>query len=145
ASPGKRRVLIIVENLPCPFDRRVWQEAKALRDHGYDVSIICPKGKGFESSYEYLEGIHVHRHPLLLEADSALGYGVEYATSLLMEFWLALKISMTRGFDIIHACNPPDTIFLIGTFFKMFGKRFVFDHHDINPELYEAKFGRRDY
>jgi len=144
ASPGKWRVLIIVENLPCPFDRRVWQEALALRAAGHTVSIICPKGRGYEQGYELLEGVHIHRHPLPVEADSAVGYGLEYALALLMEFGLALRIAVTRGFDVIHACNPPDTIFLIGRFFKLFGKRFIFDHHDINPELYEAKFARRD-
>ena len=144
ASPGKWRVLIIVENLPCPFDRRVWQEALALRAQGHEVSIICPKGRGYDRSYELLEGVHVHRHRLPLEADSALGYGLEYALALCMEFMLALRVALTRGFDVIHGCNPPDTIFLIGRFFKLFGKRFIFDHHDINPELYEAKFGRRD-
>jgi glycosyltransferase involved in cell wall biosynthesis len=144
ASPGKWRVLIIVENLPCPFDRRVWQEALALRAHGHAVSIICPKGRGYDLGHEVLEGVHIYRHPLPVEANSALGYGLEYALSLLMEFALAIRIAFTRGFDVIHACNPPDTIFLIGRFFKLFGKRFIFDHHDINPELYEAKFGRRD-
>jgi glycosyltransferase involved in cell wall biosynthesis len=144
ASPGKWRVLIIVENLPCPFDRRVWQEALALRAHGHAVSIICPKGRGYDRGHEVLEGVHIYRHPLPVEANSALGYGLEYALSLLMEFALAIRIAFTRGFDVIHACNPPDTIFLIGRFFKLFGKRFIFDHHDINPELYEAKFGRRD-
>jgi glycosyltransferase involved in cell wall biosynthesis len=144
ASPGKWRVLIIVENLPCPFDRRVWQEALALRAQGHEVNIICPKGRGYDQGHEVLEGVHIYRHPLPVEADSALGYGLEYTLALVMEFGLALRIAFTRGFDIIHACNPPDTIFLIGRFFKLFGKRFIFDHHDINPELYEAKFARRD-
>jgi glycosyltransferase involved in cell wall biosynthesis len=144
ALPGKWRVLIIVENLPCPFDRRVWQEALALRDAGHEVSIICPKGRGYDQGYEVLDRIHIYRHSLPIEADSAFGYGLEYAWSLAMEFWLALRIAFTRGFDVIHACNPPDTIFIVGRFFKLFGKRFIFDHHDINPELYEAKFGRRD-
>lgn len=144
ASPGSRRVLIIVENLPCPFDRRVWQEALALKNAGHEVSIICPKGRGFDAAYEELDGIHIYRHPLPFEADSARGYALEYSASLLMEFWLALRIALTRGFDVIQACNPPDTIFLLGRFFKLFGKRFIFDHHDINPELYEAKFDRRD-
>ncbi len=144
ASPGSRRVLIVVENLPCPFDRRVWQEALALTENGYQVSIICPKGRGYDKSYEVLEGIHVYRHPLPFEADSAMGYALEYSSSLLMELWLAVRIALTRGFDVIHACNPPDTIFIIGRLFKLFGKRFIFDHHDINPELYEAKFNRRD-
>jgi glycosyltransferase involved in cell wall biosynthesis len=144
ASPGRWRVLIIVENLPCPFDRRVWQEALALRAAGHAVSIICPKGRGYEKAYEHIEGVHIYRHSLPVEADSALGYGLEYTLALLMEFGLALRIALTRGFDVIHACNPPDTIFLIARFFKLFGKRFIFDHHDINPELYEAKFARRD-
>jgi glycosyltransferase involved in cell wall biosynthesis len=144
ASPGRWRVLIIVENLPCPFDRRVWQEALALHARGHEVSIICPKGRGYDKGYEVLEGVHIHRHPLPVEADSAVGYGLEYALALLMEFALALRIAFTRGFDVIQGCNPPDTIFLIARFFKFFGKRFIFDHHDINPELYEAKFARRD-
>ena len=138
-----RRILIIVENLPAPFDRRVWQEARALRDAGYVVSIICPVGKGCEARREILEDILILRHKLPLEADGALGYVVEYAAALASEFWLACRIWGGRGFDVIHACNPPDTIFLIGAFFKLFGKKFVFDHHDINPELFEAKFGRR--
>ena len=138
-----RRVLIIVENLPCPFDRRVMQEAHTLTAAGYAVSIICPKGPGYEQSFESIDGIHIHRHVLPREADGALGYLLEYGVALAMEFWLSLRILFGRGFDIIHACNPPDTIFLIGGFYKLFGKKFVFDHHDINPELYEAKFGKR--
>jgi glycosyltransferase involved in cell wall biosynthesis len=119
-------------------------EALALRNHGYDVSVICPKGQDATRSYEVLEGIHVHRHPLPLEADSPLGYAIEYALALLWQFALSVRIAVTRGFDVMQACNPPDTIFLLGRFFRIFGKRFVFDHHDINPELYEAKFQRRD-
>lgn len=140
-----RRVLIIVENLPSPFDRRVWQEATTLRQNGYEVSIICPTGKGYEKKYEVIDGIHIYRHNLPLEAEGALGYAIEYATALFWEFVLAWRVLLTRGFDAIHACNPPDNIFLVGGFFKLLGKKFLFDHHDINPELYEAKFGRRDF
>jgi len=140
-----RRVLMIVENLPCPFDRRVMQEARTLAAAGYQVSIICPKAPGYEKSFERIDGIDIHRHALPREADGALGYLLEYGVALLMEFWLSLKILFGRGFDIIHACNPPDTIFIIGGFYKLFGKKFVFDHHDINPELYEAKFGKRGF
>jgi glycosyltransferase involved in cell wall biosynthesis len=143
-SAGKRRVLIVVENLPCPFDRRVWQEARTLAGAGYRVSIICPKGKGHDASFEELEGIAIYRHPLPVEASSAAGYAVEYLWALLAQFWLSVKVLRARGFDVIHACNPPDTIFLLGRFYKLFGKKFIFDHHDVNPELYEAKFGRRD-
>ena len=139
-----RRVLIIVENLPVPFDRRVWQEAGTLREAGYEVSIICPVGKGHETRHEVINGINIYRHPLPVEASGAMGYALEYSLALFWEFVLALRVLRTHGFDVIHACNPPDTIFLIGRFFKLFGKKFIFDHHDINPELYEAKFGRRD-
>jgi glycosyltransferase involved in cell wall biosynthesis len=141
----QRRILIIVENLPCPFDRRVWQEARTLSAAGYQVSIICPKGRGYEKSYEELEGIAIYRHPQPFEASGALGYLAEYGWALLAEFALSLRVLFARGFDAIHACNPPDTIFLIGGFYKLFGKKFLFDHHDINPELYEAKFQRRDF
>jgi glycosyltransferase involved in cell wall biosynthesis len=145
ASAGNpRRVLIIVENLPVPFDRRVWQEATTLHQAGYQVSIICPKGKGYERGHEVIDGIYIYRHALPIEASGALGYAIEYAWALSWEFFLAWRVLLSRGFDVIHACNPPDTIFLIGGFFKLFGKKFIFDHHDINPELYEAKFGRRD-
>jgi len=138
-----RKVLIVVENLPVPFDRRVWQEATTLRDAGYQVSVICPKGEGAQKSHEVIDSIHVYRHPLPLEASGALGYAIEYASALAFEFALALRVLLTRGFDAIHACNPPDLIFLVGGFFKLFGKRFLFDHHDVNPELFEAKFGHR--
>jgi len=141
----KRKVLFIVENLPSPFDRRVWQEATTLEQAGYVVSIICPTGKGYENKYEVIENIHIYRHNLPLEASGAIGYLLEYSVALFWEFYLSWKVLLTRGFDVIHACNPPDNIFLIGGFFKLFGKKFLFDHHDINPELYEAKFGRRDF
>ena len=142
-----RRVLIIVENLPLPFDRRVWQEANTLKDNGYEVSIICPIGKGYEARFETINGIDIHRHSLPLEAHGASGYLLEYGAALFHEMRLALKVAFGKGFDAIHACNPPDLIFLVAAPFKWFGgKHFLFDHHDINPELYEAKFdGRRDF
>jgi glycosyltransferase involved in cell wall biosynthesis len=136
-------VLIIVENLPVPFDRRVWNEATTLVGAGYEVSVICPTGKGAQARYEIRDGIHIYRHPLP-EGRGALGYLIEYGCALIWEFILAWRVRRARGFDAIHACNPPDLIFLVGGFFKfLFGTRFVFDHHDINPELFEAKFGRR--
>ena len=140
-----RRVLIVVENLPVPFDRRVWQEARTLKAAGAVVSIICPTGKGFEALYEEIDGIHIHRHTLPLDAASAGGYLREYLSALVAETRLAWKIFFGAGFDVIHACNPPDLIFLVALPFKLLGRKFIFDHHDINPELYEAKFGRRDF
>jgi glycosyltransferase involved in cell wall biosynthesis len=140
-----RRVLILVENLPSPFDRRVWQEACALRDAGYTVSIICPTGRGCESRFEEIDGIAIWRYRLPTEGAGAMGYLVEYSAALFWTFALSLKVLFSRGFDVVHACNPPDLFFLIGGFYKLFGKKFLFDHHDANPELYLAKFGRRDF
>ncbi len=143
-SGQDKGILLIVENLPVPFDRRVWQEATALREAGYRVSVICPQGKGHTARYEELEGIHVYRHPLPAEGDGPLGYALEYTVALFWEFLLSWRVLRRHGFDAIHACNPPDLIFLVALVYKLLlGKKFVFDHHDINPELYEAKFGRR--
>ncbi len=143
AKPG---VLIIVENLTVPLDRRVWQEAMTLRDAGYTVSVVCPTGGPYKAGYQLLDGIHIFRHPLPLEADGAVGYLIEYSWALAWEFVLAWRAYFKVGFDVIQACNPPDTIFLIAGFFRaLLGTRFVFDHHDINPELYEAKFGKRGF
>jgi len=140
-----RKILIIVENLPVPFDRRVWQEARTLHAAGAQVAIICPTGKGYTARYELLDGIHVYRHPLPLDAGGALGYLLEYGAALAWETLLSWKILFRHGFDTLHGCNPPDLIFLIAWQFKLLGKRYIFDHHDINPELYEAKFNKRGF
>jgi glycosyltransferase involved in cell wall biosynthesis len=140
----KPAVCIVVENLPVPLDRRVWQEARTLGEAGYRVSVISPKAPGFELGHETLEGIEIYRHRLW-EGASPLGYLVEYTLALICQFCLALRVYARTRFRVLQACNPPDTIFLIGLFFKLFGVRFIFDHHDLNPELYEAKFGRRDF
>ncbi len=139
------RVLIIVENLPVPFDRRVWLEATTLAAAGYQVCVICPTGKGFERRRETLDGVRIYRHPLPLEASGAWGYLAEYGAALFWEFTLAIEIAFTVGVDVIHACNPPDLIFIVGAFFKLFGKRFIFDHHDLSPEVFESKFEHRGF
>ncbi|WP_373509948.1 glycosyltransferase family 4 protein [Thiocapsa sp.] len=144
-SPALKHVLILVENLPSPFDRRVWQEATTLAGNGYLVSIVCPKGKGYDESFEDIDGIHIYRYKLPLEAEGLHSYLIEYSFALWHTLRLALRARRERGVDVIHACNPPDLLFLIGGLFKLlFGTKFIFDHHDINPELYEAKFGKRD-
>jgi glycosyltransferase involved in cell wall biosynthesis len=140
-----RRVLILVENLPSPFDRRVWQEAGTLRDAGYGVSIVCPTGPGCELKFEVIDGIYIYRYRLPLEASGAGAYALEYASAIAQAFILSWRVLLTRGFDVVHACNPPDLLVLVAGFFKLFGKKFLFDHHDLAPELYEAKFGRRDF
>jgi glycosyltransferase involved in cell wall biosynthesis len=135
-------VCIVVENLPVPLDRRVWREACALRDAGYRVSIVCPRGKGFSIAHETLDGVDIYRHRTF-EASSAPGYLLEYSWALVAEFLLTLKVFARTRFRILQACNPPDTIFLIALILKPFGVRFIFDQHDLGPELFEAKFGKR--
>ena len=140
-----KKVLIIVENLPLPFDRRVWQEANSLKKHGAQVSIICPKAEGYMDSYAEINGIHIYRHPMPSEGNGFLGYLFEYSTALFWEIVLSVKILFRHGFDVIQACNPPDLIFLVVAPFKLLGKKFIFDHHDINPELFEAKFNKKGF
>jgi glycosyltransferase involved in cell wall biosynthesis len=139
-----RKILIIVENLPVPFDGRVWKEALALHEAGHEVSVLCPKGKGYERRYELLKGVHIYRHPAPKERNGLLGYVLEYSSALVWETFYAWWIFMRRGFDIIQGCNPPDDIFLVALPFKIFGVKYIFDHHDLNPELYLSKYDRRD-
>ena len=140
-----KHILIIVENLPVPFDRRVWQEASTLKENGAEVSIICPQMKGWTESFEVLDGIEIHRHPLPLEARGALGYLLEYGAAIWYEMKLARKIYKRKPFQVIHGCNPPDLIYLTAKLFKRKGVKYIFDHHDINPELYIAKYDKKDF
>jgi glycosyltransferase involved in cell wall biosynthesis len=144
ASAGnRRRVVIIVQNLPVPFDRRVWLEATSLTEAGYAVSVVCPKAKGYTASFESLEGVDIYRYGLPIDARGAVGFIVEFAWCFLRSFMKSVRIAVAgRGFDVIHACNPPETFWLLGRFWRLFGKRFLFDHHDLSPEMYAAKFGR---
>lgn len=143
-APIKRKVLIIVENLPVPMDRRVWMEATTLQQAGYEVSVICPTGRGAEGLYEEIAGVHIYRHLLPIEATSAGGYLREYSSAIWSQWTLARRVRRERGFDLIHACNPPDLVFVTALWFKVLhGTRFLFDQHDLCPELYESKYGRR--
>ena len=140
-NTNQRKILIIVENLPVPFDTRVWQEATTLAANGYIVSVISPKGKGYIKEEELLQGVHIFRHDLPTEGNGVLGYAKEYILALKEEVRLDKKIYKEIGFDVIHGCNPPDNIYVVARKFKKYGVKYVFDHHDICPELYEAKFG----
>jgi len=138
------RVLIIVENLPVPLDRRVWQEACALRDAGHDVTVICPQMRGYTQPEEQLEGIQIYRHWISSEAKGIRGFLGEYATALWGELCCALKAWRRGGFDVVHLCNPPDLLFLVAMPFKLLaGVKVVYDVHDLWPEMFEAKFKRR--
>ncbi len=140
----KRKVLIIVENAAVPLDPRVWKEATALHNAGYGVTVLSPKEVGFEAIYECIEGIHIYRHPMPKEGKGAIGYIWEYACALFWEFLYSWWIYIRRGFHVIQACNPPDDIILVALPFKVFGVRSIFDHHDVNPELYLAKYEKKD-
>jgi glycosyltransferase involved in cell wall biosynthesis len=142
-SLSGKHVLIIVQNLPVPFDTRVWQEANTLKEAGAQVSIICPAMTGFVKRHECLNSIKIYRHPLPVEADNFLGYLSEYTVALLCQFFLAWKIFLKKRFHVIQGCNPPDHIFLIALAFRAFGVKYIFDHHDISPELYSAKFQKK--
>jgi len=133
-----------VQNLPVPFDRRVWLEATTLARAGYGVSVICPKGLGFEAERERLEDVDIYRYHLPVDPTSRFGFVLEFGIAFLRTAWLSLLVQFRgRGFDVIHACNPPETYWILGLFWRPFGKRFLFDHHDLSPELYEIKFGTR--
>jgi glycosyltransferase involved in cell wall biosynthesis len=139
--PGQTHVLIIVENLPVPLDYRVWRIAGTLRDAGYLVSVISPATGQYPSGEFEIEGITVLRHALPVEARSLHQYLWEYASALWHEFRLSLRLFRHNRFHVIHACNPPDLIWLIALVWRLRGVRFVFDHHDLCPELLLAKSG----
>lgn len=133
------RVLFLVENNGFPFDVRVRREAFALKDAGYEVSIIAPRSPG-QPWQETLDGVAVYRFPAPPGGEGLLSYAFEFGYATFAMFLLSCWVALRKGFDVVHAANPPDTLFLIGAFFKMFGKKFVFDHHDLSPETYLSRF-----
>lgn len=139
ASPG--RVLHLSENLTLPFDRRVWMELNALRAAGWEVTAICPTGDGGTEPHEVLDGIHIHRYPAPPPTSGFLSYVWEFLYCWLQTARLTLLVSARRGFDVIHTANPPDLFWTIALPFKAIGVKFVFDHHDLCPELYLSRFG----
>ncbi|MEV8637380.1 glycosyltransferase family 4 protein [Streptosporangium sp. NPDC051023] len=134
------KALILVENLSVPFDRRVWQESTTLRDAGWDVHVICPRGtKRDTEPYVEIEGVKIHRYPLRAATGGPLGYVQEYGSALWHTFRLAKRVGRV---DVVHACNPPDLLYLVAKKLKRRGARFVFDQHDLVPELYLSRFDR---
>lgn len=145
ASAGRggegRRVLVLVENLSVPFDRRVWQECRALTEAGYRVEVICPRGtKRDTEAFAEIEGVRIHRYPLTAASGGPAGYVREYGAALWRTLRIARRLSKHEPFDVIHACNPPDLLFLIALALRRGGARFLFDHHDLVPELFESRF-----
>lgn len=139
-----RHVLIVVENLPVPLDRRVWLEATTLVKAGYQVSVISPMGRDWVAPFEIIDGVHIYRHAEPPEAHAgAVAYAKEYGLAMWHWFRLARKIWKTRKFDVIQGCNPPDLIFVLALWYRLWGVSYMFDHHDVCPELFEAKFDKK--
>jgi len=134
-------ILIIVENLPVPLDYRVWLIANTLRDNGYQVTIISPAADKYPAGEFVIDGISVYRHNIRDANNSLYYYLWEYAVALWHEFRLSIKVFRKNKFNVIHACNPPDVIWPIGLFWKLFGVKFIYDHHDLSPEILLAKTG----
>jgi glycosyltransferase involved in cell wall biosynthesis len=135
------RVLIIVQNLPVPFDRRVWLECQALVSAGHQVTVVCPKDDG-DPAYQVLDGVELYKYPGYAPGGSKLSYIAEYAYSLAATAWHSVKARRRSGrFDVLQACNPPDIFWPLARAFRAVdGTRFVFDHHDLSPELFESRF-----
>ena len=139
-APVRPLILIIVQNLPVPFDRRVWLESKALTAAGYDVTVVCPKGKS-DPGHQVLEGVTLLKYRPYAPGGAALGFIVEYAYSFLATAALVLRARRKRKFALLQACNPPDIFWPIARWLRRRdGTRFVFDHHDLCPELYDSRF-----
>lgn len=130
---------MLLENNAYPSDQRVRREANSLCTAGFQVTVISPSKKG-QSSYENVNGVHVYRFPAPPAGDSFLGYLWEYGWSMFCSFFLTIWVFFRRGFDVVHAHNPPDVYVLIAICYRVFGKKFVFDHHDLSPEMYYARF-----
>jgi len=135
------RVLILVENLSVPFDRRVWQECLTLREAGWAVSVICPRGTGRDNELRAeIDGVRIFRYSLESAAGGLHGYIREYSTAL----WHTWRLMAEVGpVDVVHACNPPDLFYPLARILKRrYGTKFIFDQHDLVPELYLSRFNR---
>ncbi len=137
-----KRILILVQNEPVPSDRHVWNESTALVRSGYDVTVICPVGEYRDrEAFDEIDGVTIHRY----EPRRADGRPTEYAIEYLAALWsirrLARRLGRERPFDLVHACSPPDFLLLAVLGLRRRGARFIFDHHDLTPELYETRFG----
>lgn len=136
-----KKILMLDENLPVPADPRVWKEARTLQQHGFSVSVICPKGTTHcQESYICIDGIHIYRYRLPTTGNKYTAYITEYSVAMVMTFLLSIKVLVRHGFDVIHAANPPDMFFLIGLFYRLLGKKYIFDQHDLAPEMFALKF-----
>ena len=124
---------------------RVWKEARSLYMNGYEVTVLCPRRKGYKRGYEVIDGVRIYRHSMPKERAGRFGYLMEYGCALFWEFLYTWWIYLRHGFQVIQGCNPPDTIFLVALPFKLLGVKYIFDHHDVNPELYVSKYNQKGF
>ncbi|WP_307793835.1 glycosyltransferase family 4 protein [Actinotalea soli] len=137
------RVLVVVQNLSVPLDRRVWLECQALVAAGHQVSVICPREVG-QPAHRTLDGVRIHTYPPAKARSGILGYFIEFVYAWLRTAVLSVHVRRNEGFDVLQACNPPDTYWLLARLHKLVGRKaFVYDQHDLCPEVFEARFGRR--
>lgn len=167
-SRRSRHVCIVVQNLPVPFDRRVWLECQALRDAGYEVSVVCPKGRqarpapgpersgllsafaarrrvrqDADPSYQELDGVHLFKYRAFPPITRQIMFVAEYAYSILATFFGLVRAYRRRPFRVVQVCNPPDVLFAAALPFLLLRVKLVFDQHDLCPELYESRFATR--
>lgn len=140
AAPAAPRVLVFIEDGSFIFDNRVKRETKTLQSAGFQVSVICPRYPG-ERWADKVGETYVYRYPKFAPGEGMLAHACEYACSLFFGGLLSLWVAVRRGFDVIQLCNPPDFLFPIAAFFRLFGKKYIYDHHDLCPELFESRFG----
>jgi glycosyltransferase involved in cell wall biosynthesis len=141
---GTRKVVIVVENLSVPFDRRVWRECLALREAGYHVSVISPRGIETDTQpRETIDGVSIYRYPIPQADGSFASYVLEYGVAIFFSFWLMLVVLLREGYSVIQICNPPDLLILPALPFKLLGKKVIFDQHDLSPEIYQTQRGKR--
>lgn len=138
------RALVLSENESVPSDRRVWDVCRTLRSAGWQVHVVCPQGApGERAAAESREGVEIHRFALRFASGGAVGYLREYATAMWRMSRLVRRLCAERSFDVVHACNPPDFLLLAAWPARRRGARFVFDHHDLTPELLQMRLGDR--
>jgi glycosyltransferase involved in cell wall biosynthesis len=138
------RILIIVQNLPVPFDRRVWLECQALTADGYQVAVVCPKGKG-DPGYQVLDGVELYKYRPYAPGGSKLSFVTEYAYSFLATAWQTFRARRRGKFAVMQACNPPDIFWPLALILRALDRtKFIFDHHDLCPELFQSRFPGSD-
>jgi glycosyltransferase involved in cell wall biosynthesis len=143
APSPQKHILFIVENATVPLDVRVWAEALAAKEWGYETTVLCPKAREYTKSFETIQGIKIYRHPRFSAGGKTFSFIVEYISALFWEIFFSFRIYMKTPFHLIHGANPPDHLFLVAGLLKPFGVKFLFDHHDLSPETYVAKFKRK--